>query len=123
MRGDYDTAVFQAYQEVEIRVRTACGYGNDKYGKPLMHQAFQVDSGPLTDLTIERSERDGMRDLFAACIGLLKNPASHRNTELDDPGEAAGAILFAIYLLLIVDRRAASLNRNTPAYKPAPAHQ
>lgn len=112
---------FKPTKEVEIEVRTACGYGNDKYGKPFRHQAFQVDSGPLTDLTTERSERDGIRDHFADCIGLLMNPASHRDTELDDSGEAAEVILFANYLLRIVDRRAASLNRTNQAGKPGPA--
>ena len=46
-----------------------------------------------------------MTHMFAEAIGLMKNPASHRNTELDDPQEAAEAILWANYLLRLVEQR------------------
>jgi hypothetical protein len=44
-----------------------------------------------------------MSDLFAGTIGLLKNPSSHRYTDLDDPQVAAEAILLANYPLREVD--------------------
>ena len=110
LRGDYETAVFQAYKEVEVRVRQVCRFGDDKLGVSLMREAFNPDKGPLRDENIDQSEREAMAALFAGSIGLMKNPASHRNTNLDDPGEAAEAILWANYLLRIVDRRAASLS-------------
>ena len=104
LRGDYDTAVFQAFKEVEVRVRQAGGFGNDKIGTNLMRAAFHADDGPLTDGNQEAGERQSLSDLFAGAIGVMKNPGSHRDTELDDPQEAAEAILFANHLLRIVDR-------------------
>src|SRR5215470_11632968 len=41
LRGEYDTAVFQAFREVEIAVRDAGGFGPDDYGKELMRKAFR----------------------------------------------------------------------------------
>lgn len=105
MRGDYEESVFQAFKAVEVRVRHASGLGNDKIGVPLVREAFNPDNGPLTDDARERPEREAMAHMFAAAIGLMKNPSSHRYTELDDPQEAAEAILWANYLLRIVDRR------------------
>ena len=105
IRGDYETAVFQAFKEVEVRVRRAAGLGNDKIGTTLMRDAFRPDHGPLTDSDRESGERQAMMGTFAGAIGLMKNPASHRNTELDDPQEAAEAILWANYLLRLVEQR------------------
>ena len=102
IRGDYETAVFQAFKEVEVRVRRACGLGNDKIGVPLMREAFKPEGGSLTDSSSDGGERTAMMETFAGAIGLMKNPASHRNTELDDPQEAAEAILWANYLLRLV---------------------
>ena len=39
LRGDYETAVFQAFKEVEVRVRRASGFGNDKIGTAVMREA------------------------------------------------------------------------------------
>ena len=40
LRGAYDTAVFEALREVEVAVRDAAGFGPDKFGRPLMREAF-----------------------------------------------------------------------------------
>lgn len=49
LRGDYDTAVFQAFKEVEISVRNAARLGYDRLGCPLMRDAFNPKTGPLSD--------------------------------------------------------------------------
>jgi hypothetical protein len=49
LRGDYDTAVFQAFKEVEISVRNAARLGNDRLGCNLMRDAFNPKNGPLID--------------------------------------------------------------------------
>jgi hypothetical protein len=41
LRGDHDTAVFQAFRGVEIAVHAAGEFGDDDYGKELMRDAFR----------------------------------------------------------------------------------
>jgi uncharacterized protein (TIGR02391 family) len=111
LRGEYDTAVFQAFREIEVAVRRAGNFPEDLVGKNLMHAAFRpsnpqdatVTPGPLTDSELPVAEQQGMASLFAGAISLYKNPQSHRNvpTEAID---AAEVIVFASHLLRTVDR-------------------
>jgi len=112
LRGEYDTAVFQAFREVEITVRAAGGYGADEYGIELMRKAFRpasksnqpsASAGPLTDTQLPSSEQEAMANLFAGAIGLYKNPQSHRQVPTK-PEDAAEVVLFASQLLRIVAR-------------------
>lgn len=105
IRGDYDTAVFQAFKEVEVRTRETAGLGNDLYGRDLMKAAFHPDTGILIDLDQERPERKALFLLFNGAIGLFKNPHSHRNVELDNPLEASELIGFANYLMRVIEDR------------------
>jgi uncharacterized protein (TIGR02391 family) len=103
MRGDYDTSVFRAFKEVEVRVRKAAGYGNDEYGRDLMVHAFGT-KGPLTDKGAPKGEQDAIRELFAGAISQCKNPSSHREVQFEDAAEAIDMICFANQLLRMVDR-------------------
>jgi len=104
LRGDYDTAVFQSFKEVEVAVRNAGKFSAEDIGAPLMRQAFDPKNGPLTDKTLPMAEREALAHLFAGAIGSYKNPHSHRNVEIDAE-EAVEMIVIASHLLNIVDSR------------------
>jgi uncharacterized protein (TIGR02391 family) len=111
LRGEYDTAVFQAFRELEVAVRNAGEFSPEDLGTALMREAFRpvdpnkplISPGPLTDTALPSAEQQAMAHLFSGAIGLYKNPQSHRNvpTEAID---AAEVIVFASHLLRIVDR-------------------
>ena len=102
LQGDYDTAVFQAFKQIEVAVRKAGGYADTDYGTDLMRKAFNIDNGNLTDQNQPPSEKQARSDLFAGAIGSYKNPSSHREVEITAE-EAAEIIVFASHLLRIVD--------------------
>jgi uncharacterized protein (TIGR02391 family) len=111
LRGKYDTAIFEAFREVEVVVREAGKFGPNEYATELMRDAFRpadkkgqaVMPGPLTDTQLPIAEQEAMANLFAGAIGLYKNPQSHRHVPTR-PEDAAEVIVFARQLLRIVDR-------------------
>ena len=108
MRGEYDVAVFQAMKAVEVYVRDAGGFSADELGTDLMRKAFHDETGPLTEKSVAKSERQATSALFAGAIGSYKNPHSHRDVDLTDPDEAMEIVSLANHLLRIVDRRIAA---------------
>lgn len=110
-RGDYDVAVFQAFKELEVATRKGVnanggGYPDNYIGVDLMRRAFHPDNGPLRDPNLVFSEREAEMHLFSGAIGHAKNPPGHRDVEIGAE-EAAKLIIFAGYLLSIVQDRAA----------------
>ena len=104
IRGEYDVAVFQAFREVEVAVRSAGNYGAEAIGVPMMRDAFAPGKGPLIEMTLPRSEQESEMHLFAGAVGLFKNPHSHRSGVTHEPVEAVELLLFASHLLRRVER-------------------
>ncbi len=111
MRGEYDTAIFQVFREIEIAVRQAAGkLSQDLVGEKLMRAAFApssskgATSGPLTDAGLPAGEQAAMSHMFAGAFGLYRNSTAHRYVPTN-PNEAVEVIMFASQLMRIVDRR------------------
>ena len=105
LRGDYDSAIFEAFKEVEIRVRTLSGASKTDLGVNLMRKAFHPHTGSLTDKSQAPSEQQSLSDLFAGAIGSFKNPSSHRDVDFKDPAEVVELIMLADHLIRIAERR------------------
>ncbi|MBB3871217.1 TIGR02391 family protein [Brevundimonas mediterranea] len=111
LRGDFDNAVYRAMKRVEVRLRQASGAGPDLLGVRLAGVAFHIENGPLTDHDSEEGEKVAIRNLFSGALGAIKNPQSHRDVNMDDPREAAAVVMFASYLLSLIDAREGRLHR------------
>ncbi len=106
-QGNYDSAVLQAFKEVEIAVREAGNYTESDHGIPLMRKAFKVDAGNLTDKNKPSAEQEALGHLFAGAIGYCRNSLAHREVNLS-AGEAVEMIFLVSYLLRIIDSRSQS---------------
>ena len=107
LRGDYDVAVFQAFKELEVAVRTVGGFAQTDLGVDLMRKAFNTQNGPLTNQSSPPGEKQAASDLFAGAVGYCKNPTSHRNVTMGAL-EAVELILLANHLLRTVKNRVAT---------------
>lgn len=104
LRGDFETAVFVAMKEVEVRVRALAAADDSAIGTRLMQHAF-APGGPLARGDADQGEVVAEMELFKGAIGLFKNPSSHRPVNYDDPATASEIVLLADLLLRLLDQR------------------
>jgi uncharacterized protein (TIGR02391 family) len=102
VRGEYDTAVFRAFKEIEVRVRDKDPSLAGESGVDLMNRAFGP-TGPLLKGQPQK-ERSYTRELFTGAFSVFRNPTAHREVKFDDPREVVDTICFANQLLRMVDR-------------------
>ena len=104
LRGDYDTAVFQAFKELEVKIRESSGSKADEYGVHLVRKAFNPKNGTLTDAEAPDAEKEALMNLVAGAVGSYKNPHSHRKIQLV-PEEAVEMIVLSSHLYKIIDAK------------------
>lgn len=104
MRGEYDTAVFQAFRELEVAIRAAGRFSADDIGVALAQKAFSEKNGLLTDMNAPSGERVALLQMMAGALGSYKNPHSHRKVQLSGI-DATEMIVMASHLTKIVDAR------------------
>ena len=100
--GHYDTAVRDAFVQIEIPVCDAANLPASSVGVKLMREAFNPNTGKLTNKALQMSERERMADLFVGAIGLFKNPLTHRKVGNTEPMPVIEELLFASRLLRFV---------------------
>lgn len=117
--GKYDSAVYEAFKQVEIAVKAATKLRT--VGAALMKQAFACKTpvGPLTDVAADGSEQEGMMFVFAGAIQLFRNSTGHNNVTMD-PYQAAALIIHASTLMYILDERTAALSAASTAAPATP---
>lgn len=104
LSGDFDTAVFKAFHELEVSIRESAQLGAGLTGRALVHAAFKPKVGRLADHDQEEGEQESMMFLMSGAIGYCKNPQSHRRVGLD-ANTARELLVLASHLIGIVDSR------------------
>jgi len=106
LHGEYETAVFCAFKEVEIAVRDASASAPSDLGVALMRRAFAANTIALSDSSLPAAEQDGLAHLFAGAFGYYRNPLGHRRVPINDPVEAVEMIVLASHLVIAPDTNA-----------------
>lgn len=99
--GRFDVAVFAAFKALEVAVSEASGCAGT--GTGLMRLAFDKETGPLTDHSLDRGEREAISHLFAGAFGTFRNSVGHRDVTYASVAEPAEQLMIASHLIRIVD--------------------
>jgi uncharacterized protein (TIGR02391 family) len=97
--GEYDTAVFQAFKEVEKAARGAAKMPSHSHGSGLLERAFKAKVGPIADPTLEDEEQRGDEMLVVGAFKRYRNASGHRDVDYDDIVEVAEILSLASLIL------------------------
>ena len=86
---------------LEVRVRTVSELTSSSV--QLTRDAFNEDTGPLRSQSTDKAERQALAHLFAGAFGWVRNPAMHRDLDIDDVHHAVEQLMLASLLLRMVD--------------------
>jgi uncharacterized protein (TIGR02391 family) len=100
--GDYETAVRDAFVNVEATIQAMAGLPANVFGERLIKQAFMPNSGPLADKTLPEKEQEQVLAFFIAALGTFKNPLSHRFVKKADPHAVMEELLIASRLMRFI---------------------
>lgn len=112
LSGSYDTAVAEAFKQVEVVIRDATKL-TTLVGVDLVRTAFRpanssnpTVTGLLTDTSTLDAEQQGLSNLFAGAMAVFRNPSAHQN--LNTTSQEAGSLLtFASHLIYIAEKHIA----------------
>ncbi len=104
--GHYAPAIFQAFRQVEIAVRSASGL-EDKSGTSLMGEAFKVPE-PRIQLNAlagrsDHDEQEGFKLIFMGSMLGIRNPKSHERIVQNDAYKTLEYLGLASLLLKRID--------------------
>ncbi len=99
--GDTDSAIRDAFADLEDTVRTLSGYSTAEYGVRMMSKAF-AKTGPLGSV-LDHHYQVGIQRMFEGAFAILRNPAGHGATNLGVE-EALESVLHADLLMRHLDR-------------------
>jgi hypothetical protein len=76
LRGEYETAIFNTFKEVEVMVRTAGGFSSTDLGVALMNEAFKPVVGPLTEKVCPNRNKSGYVICFQEQLRITRTQAA-----------------------------------------------
>ena len=82
-KGEYESAVIQAFKAIETTTRAKIGAPNDMFGERLLKKAFNPDEGVLTNYKIPKAERFAFLNYITGAFSYYRNSSTHRDIELD----------------------------------------
>lgn len=107
--GDTDSAIRDAFADLEDAVRTLAGYFHGDYGVTMMSKAFGK-SGPLGSV-VDPQHQVGTQRMFEGAFAVLRNPAGHGPTGLG-VAQAVESVLHADLLMRHLDAIATNLGKS-----------
>ena len=104
--GHPTSAIQEAYKIIDIEVANAAKI-TGTYGVNMMMQAFDHNTGPLTDKSENEPTRRALARLFAGAFGRFRNSSTHTQRVFPDLHEAIEELMLASRLLRFLDETGA----------------